>query len=243
MFAVVKKSYRGTTKMNVKKVQKTVAIQEALAMCFAAQRINGAYLKDTRRFSCEENLTQFANKDIVKQHFGDYQDPDFVDINPIEEDFEDVDIAQKHFRRYTLGIVGDTLSEFQKDVFDLLSNDTVPFNKLGLLAYVPELVKREVAESKFKKILRMEYRNSVNIANVKDPVEGVIKILSKFWSEQWESYNYVADYNGSLVSFMNKYDHIIGERKRLKGKVKAHGKNRNFDVCETRLNYVKLFKV
>tara|TARA_B110000090_G_scaffold185361_1_gene213329 strand:+ start:137 stop:868 length:732 start_codon:yes stop_codon:yes gene_type:complete len=243
MFAVVKKSYRGTTKMNVKKVQKTVAIQEALAMCFAAQRINGAYLKDTRRFSCEENLTQFANKDIVKQHFGDYQDPDFVDINPIEEDFEDVDIAQKHFRRYTLGIVGDTLSEFQKDVFDLLSNDTVPFNKLGLLAYVPELVKREVAESKFKKILRMEYRNSVNIANVKDPVEGVIKILSKFWSEQWESYNYVADYNGSLVSFMNKYDHIIGERKRLKGKVKAHGKNRNFDVCETRLNYVKLYKL
>ena len=240
MFAVVKKSYRGTTKMNVKKVQKTVAIQEALAMCFAAQRINGAYLKDTRRFSCEENLTQFANKDIVKQHFGDYQDPDFVDINPIEEDFEDVDIAQKHFRRYTLGIVGDTLSEFQKDVFDLLSNDTVPFNKLGLLAYVPELVKREVAESKFKKILRMEYRNSVNIANVKDPVEGVIKILSKFWSEQWESYNYVADYNGSLVSFMNKYDHIIGERKRLKGKVKAHGKNRNFDVCETRVRLSKV---
>ena len=236
-------SYYTAYKKKDKVPVKTVSTQEALAMACAAQRINGAYLKDTRRFSCEENLTQFANKDIVKQHFGDYQDPDFVDINPIEEDFEDVDIAQKHFRRYTLGIVGDTLSEFQKDVFDLLSNDTVPFNKLGLLAYVPELVKREVAESKFKKILRMEYRNSVNIANVKDPVEGVIKILSKFWSEQWESYNYVADYNGSLVSFMNKYDHIIGERKRLKGKVKAHGKNRNFDVCETRLNYVKLFKV
>ena len=45
---------------------KTVPTQEALAMAVAAQRINGAYLKDTRRFSEPTNKTQFANKEIVK---------------------------------------------------------------------------------------------------------------------------------------------------------------------------------
>ena len=229
---------------NMAKVkQQQFALQEALAICFAAQRINGSYVKHTQRFSTEGNPTIHANKDMVKQHFGRYTDPDFVNFKAIDEDFEAVDIATKHFKRYTLGLIGDTLSAFQQDVFKLLSSETIAFNKLGLLAYVPELVKREVAESKFKKMLRMEYRNSANIGNVKDPVEGVIKFLSKFWSEDWESFNYVADLNGHLVSFMNKFDHDIGSRKRIKGKVKAHGKNRNFDVCETRLNYCKLYKL
>jgi len=222
---------------------KSYKLQEALAVCFAAQRTNGMYLKETVRFSTEGNATQHANKEIVKQHLGDYKDPDFVDIKTTEEDYEGVDIAIKHFQRYTMGIIGNTLTPFQQDVFDLLSTETVQFKKLGLLAYVPELVKREVAEGKFKKMLRMEYRNSKDIGTPKDPVEGVVKILSKFWSEQWESFNYVADYEGNLVSFMNKIDHKVGDRKRLTGKVKAHGKNRNFDVCETRLNYCKLYKV
>jgi hypothetical protein len=218
-------------------------LQEALAVCFAAQRTNGLYLKETIRFSTEGKATRHANKEIVKQHIGKYKDPDFIDIKTIEEDYEGVAIAMKHFQRYTMGIIGNTLTPFQQDVFDLLSEETVQFKKLGLLAYVPELVKREVAESKFKKMLRMEYRNSKDIGAPKDMVEGVIKILSKFWSEHWESFNYVADLNGNLVSFMNKIDHNVGDRKRLKGKVKAHGKNRNFDVNETRLNYCKVYKI
>ena len=38
------------TKRNV--APETVSIQDALAVACAALRINGAYLKDTRRFSC-----------------------------------------------------------------------------------------------------------------------------------------------------------------------------------------------
>ena len=47
----------------------TVSTQEALAVAVAAQRINGAYIKDTRRFSTEENKTQFSNKELVKFFF------------------------------------------------------------------------------------------------------------------------------------------------------------------------------
>ena len=50
---------------NIKKVR----TQEALAMAVAAQRINGAYIKDTRRFSEPNNKTQFSNKEILKFAF------------------------------------------------------------------------------------------------------------------------------------------------------------------------------
>ena len=181
---------------------KTIPLQEALAFCFAAQRINGHYRKHTQRFS-EDVPTKHANKDMVKQHFGEYKDPDFIDFTTVEQDYEGVEVALKHFRRYTMGLIGDTLNDFQKDVFEILNSKDVPFSKLGLLAYVPELVKREVSENKFKKLLRMDYRNSKNVGNVKEPVEGVVLILNKFYSDQWESFNYVADLNGDLVSFMN----------------------------------------
>ena len=46
---------------------KTVALTEALALAYAAYRINNeTSIKDTRRFSCEENKTQFDNKTLVR---------------------------------------------------------------------------------------------------------------------------------------------------------------------------------
>ena len=228
-----------------KPIQKTAPTQEVLAIAFAAYRINGEYHKHTQRFSEENNPTIHANKDMVKFHFkvNDFRPDDFEDFVAIEEDYDAVDVAQKHFHRYSMELLGNGQSDFQKDAFNAISQATVPFHKLGLVAYIPELVKREVETNAFKKKLRIEYRTSKNVGKLKDKVEGVIKFLNKFYSERWESFNYVADLNGDLVSFMNKEKFKVGQRKRIKGKVKAHGKNRNFDVCETRLNYVKLFKV
>ena len=69
------------------------------------------------------------------------------------------------------------------------------------------------------------------------------KILDKRYSSQWESYNYVAVMDGNLVSFMNKFPYDVDRMLRVKGKVKAQTKNKLFSANETRLNYVKLYKV
>ena len=42
---------------------------------------------------------------------------------------------------------------------------------------------------------------------------------------------------------MNKFEYNVGDRKRIKAKVKDLNKNRSFDVNETRPNYTKLYKV
>tara|TARA_B110000261_G_C13026025_1_gene334182 strand:- start:798 stop:1223 length:426 start_codon:yes stop_codon:yes gene_type:complete len=138
--------------------------------------------------------------------------------------------------------LGD-LDDFKKDMIGAVVQDTVPVNNLGRVAFIPEFVKRDQHESGLKKEIRVEYRNSQYLGKEKDVVEGVVKILDKRYSQQWESFNYVAVIDGNLVSFMNKYEHAVGDMKRIKGKVKAQTQNKLFSANETRLNYVKLYKV
>jgi hypothetical protein len=231
------------TKRNV--APKTVSTQDALAVACAALRINGAYLKDTRRFSCEENLTQFANKELVKFAFEERPGMlpmDFIRPVPTEEDYTQVAEIQQWMKRYIMLGLGD-LDDFKKDMISAVAEDTVKVEYLGRVAYIPEFVKRDKHETGLKKEIRVEYRDSKYLGNVADMVEGVVKILDKRFSAEWESYNYTAVMDGNLVSFMNKYDHEVGAMKRVKGKVKAQTKNKLFGADETRLNYVKLYKV
>ena len=221
---------------------KTVPTQEALAFAVAAQRINKGYVKDTRRFS-EDNPTIFSNKEIVKFAFNpDYRPTDFVMPKPTAEDYEEVAEIHKWMKRYVMLGLGD-LDDFKRDMIDSVSEDTVIYNNLGRIAFIPEFVKRDQHESGLKKEIRIEYRNSQYLGKEKDVVEGVIKILDKRYSSQWESYNYTAVMDGNLVSFMNKFEHNVGDMKRVKAKVKSQTQNKLFSANETRLNYVKLYKV
>lgn len=224
---------------------KTVSTQEALAVAYAAYRIRNGYQKQTQRFS-EEKPTEHSNKEMVKFYFNTktkgYVDPDFVMFEPTVEDYENVALAQQWLKRYVMLGLGD-LDEFKKDMIGSVSQDVVLVNNLGRVAFIPEFVKRDKHENGLKKEIRVEYRNSRHLGKEKEPVEGVIKILDKRYSAQWESYNYTAVMNGNLVSFMNKDSHDIGSMKKIKAKIKAQSKNRLFEADETRLNYVKLYKV
>jgi len=246
MYVTAKPSYSRKTFNHKDNVPlKTVSTQEALAMACAAQRINGGYVKDTRRFSEEENKTQFANKEIVKfAYHGDpsYLPTDYVKPTPTEEDYAQVAEIQKWMRRYVMLGLAD-LDDFKRDMINSVSADVVPVNNLGRIAFIPEFVKRDQHETGLTKEIRIEYRNSQYLGKEKDVVEGVAKILDKRYSSQWESYNYTAVIDGNLISFMNKFEHNVGDMKRIKAKVKAQGTNKLFSANETRLNYVKIYKV
>lgn len=218
--------------------------QDVLAVAFAAYKNNEGYVKDTHRFSEPVNETLFSNKDIVKFQFRpEFRPDDFKPLRTTDEDYADVDNCLKHFRRYTLGVLGESLTEFQKDVLDCIWLEEIPYRKLGLLAYVPELVQRETKELALKKVLRTDYRDSVYIGGVGEQVEGVCQILDSYYSSHYERYAYTADYMGNLISFWNKFEIPVGERRKFRAKVKDHAKNKLFEVSETALNYVKVYKV
>jgi hypothetical protein len=236
---------------NMKLEVKTVSLQDALAVAYAAYRINNnTYTKDLRRFSTEENKTQFDNKSLIRFYWtkkldtseAQYLPTDFEMFEPTEADYASVQEALKWMKRYVMLGLAD-LDDFKRDMVNELSKEEVPFKGMGRIAFAPEFVKRDQHESGLKKEIRIEYRDSVHLGKEKDVVEGVAKILDKRYSSQWESYNYTAVIDGNLISFMNKFEHNVGDMKRIKAKVKSQTKNRLFDANETRLNYVKLYKV
>ena len=241
MFTEVKNGYKHPDAVPMK----SVSTQEALALACAAQRVNGGYIKDTRRFSEPDNKTQFSNKEIVKFAYqGDpsYLPMDYVRPIPTEEDYVQVAEIRKWMRRYVMLGLAD-LDSFKREMIESVSRDTVAINNLGRVAFIPEFVKRDKHETGLTKEIRIEYRDSQYLGKEKDVVEGVVKILDKRYSQQWESFNYVAVIDGNLVSFMNKFEHNVGDMKRIKAKVKAQTKNKMFSANETRLNYVKIYKV
>jgi len=229
---------------------KTVPLTEALAVAYAAYRINNnTYIKDIRRF--EEKPTQFPNKDLVRYYWekknntseAQWVPTDFPMFEPTEEDYASVQEALKWMKRYVMLGLAD-LDDFKRDMVNELSKEEVPFKGMVRIAFAPEFIKRDQHESNLKKEIRVEYRDSQYLGKEKDSVEAVIAILDKRYSAQWESYNYTAvTTEGNLVSFMNKFPYEICAMLRCKAKVKACGKNRLFEANETRLNYVKLYKV
>jgi hypothetical protein len=229
---------------------KTVKITEALAVAYAAYRINNkTYIKDIRRF--EEKPTQFPNKDLVRYYWekknnsseAQWIPSDFPMFEPTEEDYANVQEALKWMKRYVMLGLGE-LDSFKADMVKELSQDEVPFKGMGRIAFAPEFIKRDMHETNLKKEIRVEYRDSKHLGAEKDSVEAVIAILDKRYSTQWESYNYTAvTTEGNLVSFMNKFPYDVGAMLRCKAKVKAQTKNKLFEANETRLNYVKLYKV
>jgi len=235
-----------------KPAPKTVKLTDALAVAYAAYRINNnTYTKDTRRFSCDENKTQFDNKSLVRYYWEKKQDTadakylpeDFEMFEPTEADYASVQEAMKWMKRYVMLGLGD-LDGFKADMVKELSQDEVAVKSMGRIAFAPEFIARDQHETGLKKTIRVEYRDSKHIEPVGEKVETVVEVLDKRYSSQWESYNYTCvTTDGNLVSFMNKFDHAVGARKRIKAKVKSHTKNKLFSADETRLNYVKLYKV
>lgn len=230
---------------------KSVSLQDALAVAYAAYRINNnQYLKETRRFSTEENKTHFDNKSLVRHywekklgaHEAQYQPTDFEMFEPTEEDYAGVEEARKWMKRYVMLGLGD-LDNFKQEMIKELSQDEIAVKSMGRIAFAPAFIARDRHETSLTKTIRVEYRDSKHIEPVGAAVEGVIEILDKRYSSQWESYNYTCVIEGNLISFMNKYDHAVGSRMRIKAKVKSHTKNRMFSADESRLNYVKLYKV
>lgn len=230
---------------------KTVKLTDALAVAYAAYRINNnTYTKDTRRFS-EDTPTQFDNKSLVRYYWtkklnmsdAQYLPTDFVMFEPTEEDYANVQEALKWMKRYVMLGLGD-LDDFKRDMVNELSKEDLPIKSMGRIAFAPEFINRDKHESGLKKEIRIEYRDSQYLGKEKDSVEVVIKILDKRYSSQWESFNYTAvTTEGNLVSFMNKFELNINDMRRVKAKIKALTKNKLFEANETRLNYLKHYKV
>ena len=219
-----------------------------LELSFAAQRINNGYVKDTRRFS-EGQPTTWSNKEIISfsaaayynsSNSSTYIPSDFIPIKVTDADYAALANADKLMRRYTLLVLGN-LSDFQADVFAAYAGERIAVNRIGLLAYLPQFVERELEEKIYKGRLKTEFANSTAIKEKK--IIGELEILKRVYSINYETYFYTAGFNGNLVMFSNKFQYKNSEVFGFKANVKSQQTDRDTGLIVNKLNYVKLVKM
>jgi len=225
--------------------EKTYNASDVKLLAFAAYRINKGYVKATQRFS-ENNPTKFSNKEIVKyslEYNADneaYVPSDFIMPKILDEDHVALAAADKHMRRYTLLGLGD-LNDFQADMFAAYSQDILPVNKTGLIAYLPAFVERELEDKMYKRRLKTEFNNSAAINDKK--IIGELEILKRVYSVNYETFFYTAGFNGNLVMFSNKFEYKTGEVFGFRANVKSQQTDRDTGLTVNKINYVKLVRM
>lgn len=227
---------------------KSFDTRQCLELACAAQRWNKDYIKEMSAVYDDTGELRFfkqPNRYNMLYTLGEVKVPDGTDprMMPVMLSIEDEDRElateiQKYFRRLVFAAVkGD--NEFQTEVNALLSSDTVPLNKLGYVACLPSVYKRDYARNQIDKRAR-----TVESGFIGDVGQGLAdldcEVIESNRSKNFDAYNITAIINNKMVSWFSKVDLRLGACVVVKAKVKDHSRHWKYkDTDVTRLNYVK----
>lgn len=237
-----------TNQSGAEEMSKSFDTRQCLELACAAQRWNKDYIKEMIPVYADNGEVRFwqqPNKYNILYSLGEVKIPDGTDprLMPVkltieDEDKELADEIQKYFRRLVFAAVkGD--NEFQTEVNSLLSSDTVPANKLGYVACLPSVYKRDYARNQIDKRIR-----TVDVGYLADVGTNIFdldcEIIESNRSKNFDAYNITAIINNKMVSWFSKVDLKLGPCVVVKAKVKDQGHHwKHKSTTVTRLNYVK----
>jgi hypothetical protein len=225
--------------------KKEFPTQQVLELACAAQRINGAYIKEDAPVYSEDGAFMYL-KHTNKIQMLCTLEPAIWTADPKDAPMplrvlpEDVALAEeirKYFRKFLFSAI-EGENEFQTNINTILSGDTVKQNQFGYVACLPSVHVRDVAQTKVKraaKAVEEGYLGEVG-SNLKDLDA---EIISSVKSKNFEGYNIDAIINNRMASWLNKTNLNLGACIIVKAKIKDHTKHWKHQNDVTRLNYVK----
>ena len=186
----------------------------ALEFAFAAHRINDGYVKqnvlDYTQNPDDPNevvrhTVKVANKTLIYDALTNVDYGNEFGRAPAltvtQEDVEAVERALDHFRSYTFKSLGNGLNDFQNDIYQAILKETTDRYALGLIAYIPSMVEREIRQKAVKKTIKNEYAESQHIGARGDKFEGDLEVLDKRFVARYDRYVFTTGQNGNLLSF------------------------------------------
>ena len=233
----------GTIKALIKQMT-THNTQHLIELAYAAYRVNQDYVKQTRRYS-EGQPTTFSNKELIAYTLENgFKPDDFVPLTVTEEDRAAKAAGDKHMRRYTMLALGD-LPQFEADLFAAYSSEEMPIGRLGLIAYLPAFIERQVKDKVYKQRVKTEFADSEHITGERLwPTEvEILKVipLNNDWLAE-PAYMHFGAIGKDLVCFTQKQLYAVGETYDIVARIKGQDFERDTKTPMTRLNYVKLRK-
>jgi hypothetical protein len=135
---------------------------------------------------------------------------------------------------------GSQLSGFFTDVCQILRQESVALNKIGLLVWAPKLYKDLTARDERTDDIRTSCGSSKFIGQLGKSIQVQIKIMDRHYLRDYNKWRYTAtDTDGNLVQFYLSTE--VGESLQVKGRVKRHSYNSHCsNLATTQLNYVKV---
>lgn len=214
-----------------------------LSFAYAAYRVNGDYIKETKR-PLDNETAVWSNKELVaytiaKNNSERWVPESFKAVVVTDEDRELATKAINYVKRYTLKLMSDTLGGFQKDVFDTLSNEEAPAIKLSLICYVPKLIEKEMSDDSLRKQIRNEYQDS-EYYPIDSKVTGSFKIFKKIFLKHYDIFLYTGAIEGNLVSFTSKHELDTTLSYNITAKSVKHQNCLETGYPQTKINYVKI---
>ena len=225
--------------------KKEFPTQQVLELACAAQRINGAYIKEDAPVYSEDGAFMYL-KHTNKMQMLCTLEPAIWTADPKDAPMplkvlpEDVALAEeikKHFRKFLFSAI-EGENDFQTNINTILSGDTVKQNQFGYVACLPSVYVRDIAQSKVKKASRSVEAGI--LAEIGSTIKDLdAEIISSIKSKNFEGYNIDAIINNKMVSWMNKVTLELGPAVIVKAKVKDCNKHWKHQNDVTRLHYVK----
>lgn len=227
-------------------MSKEFPLQEVLELACAAQRFNQEYLKEVEGVFDSEGKFMYmkhSNKVLIRKALkladSNNATAEFTpqDISIEDADRELANEIKRYFRRLMFAAVkGD--NEFQTEVNTLLTLAVIPENKIGFIACLPSVYRRDSASSLIEKRARgadKEYLADVGAWIFDKDCE----ILACQRSKNFDAWNVDAIIDNKMVSWFSKIDMKVGPCVIVKGKVKDHSQHWKYGNPVTRLHYIK----
>jgi hypothetical protein len=219
--------------------------QQVLELACAAQRINGAYIKEDAPVYSEDGAFMYL-KLTNKIQMLCTLDPAYWTSDPklapmplrvLPEDTAQADSIRLYYKRLLFSAIeGD--NEFLTTINSILSSETVKSNQLGYVACLPSVCARDQIQNKIKKAARQV--DEGYLADIGSSIKDLdAEIIASIKSKNFEGYNIDAIISNKMVSWLNKTNLDLGPCVVVKAKVKDHNKHWKHQNDVTRLNFVK----
>lgn len=218
--------------------------EKVLELACAAQRENGAYLKE-RETVYDSEYNPIYHKHSNKMLMAWTLDPDSYGtgrdrapcLQILPEDVQQAEEIRKFFKRLMFSAI-EGENEFNVNVNALLNSENIPVNKFGYIACLPVSYLRELARNQVKKAAKTTEEGY--LGNPKDTLFDLdCEILEVVKSRNFAGWNVCGVVNNRLASWMSQIELKSGPCVIIKAKVKEHRKHWKFGTDETRLHYVK----
>ena len=226
-------------------MNKRFPTQQVLELACAAQRVNGAYIKEPEGMFSSDGVylyTKQTNKMIMLctlDHTLWTADPTDapMPLKILQEDIDQAVEIQSYFKRLLFAAI-DGSNEFQTEINSLLNAEEIPTNRFGFIACLPSVYARDRSQNEVKKAARQTQDGHLGEEGDR-LVDLDCEILEVVKSKNFEGWNICAIINSKMASWMSQTELKRGPCVIVKAKVKAQGKHWKHGKDETRLNYVK----